>query len=160
MLSAVADSSPPRMTTPIGAWISLPGWSPASTSGISARPAHNAVIRIGESLSIEPRTTASSSVVPSTSVRHFLALHEPLLEQPLERRARGVDRDAALLPDRRVRVQDIGLAVTPQVLEHGELEIAENGQGGHAGTYGGSISDCQSELVRVAYRVGGYSIQP
>ena len=27
------------MTTPIGAWISLPGWRPARTSGTSARPA-------------------------------------------------------------------------------------------------------------------------
>lgn len=41
--------SPPRRTTAMGAWISLPGSPAASTMGTSARPAVIAVIRMGTS---------------------------------------------------------------------------------------------------------------
>jgi len=34
--STVAVSSPPRITPAMGLWISLPGWSPFSASGIRA----------------------------------------------------------------------------------------------------------------------------
>ena len=53
-LRKVEESSPPRITCAIGLWISLPGSPPASTSGISASPAVNAVISTGANRSCEP----------------------------------------------------------------------------------------------------------
>ncbi len=57
------------MTCAIGLWISLPGAPEASTSGISAKPAVSAVIRIGSMRSCEPRRTASGSDRPAFSRR-------------------------------------------------------------------------------------------
>ena len=53
------------MTTAMGLWISLPGWSPARASGMSARAAVSAVMSTGASRSREPLRTASSSGAPS-----------------------------------------------------------------------------------------------
>src|SRR5688572_8854643 len=65
MLRKVEVRSPPRMTWAIGLWISLPGFPPARTSGMSARPAVNAVMSTGASRSREPRRTASRREMPS-----------------------------------------------------------------------------------------------
>jgi Transposase DDE domain len=67
MLSAVDDTKPPRITTAIGAWSSLPGSPPAITRGTRPRPAHSAVISTGDSRSIDPRWTASSNDAFSTA---------------------------------------------------------------------------------------------
>ena len=70
MLSAVELARPNMMTMAIGAWISLPGSPAESAIGTSARPAASAVIRIGTSRSLAPRTTAvRKSVTPSCSCR-------------------------------------------------------------------------------------------
>jgi hypothetical protein len=59
-----------RMTMAIGASISLPGLPAPSATGISARPAASAVIRIGETRSDAPRRMAfRRSASPSTSIR-------------------------------------------------------------------------------------------
>ena len=70
MLSAVEVTSPQRMTTAMGAWISLPAWPCASASGMRPSPVASAVMRMGESRSIAPRNTAvRASVTPSRSTR-------------------------------------------------------------------------------------------
>lgn len=67
MLSAVADSRPPRMTMAIGVCSSLPCSPPPSASGMSASPAVRAVMRIGDSRSRDPRTTASRKGTSSSN---------------------------------------------------------------------------------------------
>lgn len=58
MLSTVEVTRPKRMTTAMGAWISLPGSPLASASGKSPSPEASAVIRIGASRSDAPWMTA------------------------------------------------------------------------------------------------------
>src|SRR5918993_1209962 len=64
MLSAIDESSPPRITIAIGVCSSLPGSPPPNANGTSASPAVSAVIRMGESRSSDPRTTASRNGTP------------------------------------------------------------------------------------------------
>ena len=54
IFSKVEVSNPPRITFAIGLWISLPVGSPFSASGIRARAAVNAVISMGNNLSVDP----------------------------------------------------------------------------------------------------------
>src|SRR5437879_6368937 len=73
MFSSVEVVRPQRMTIAIGVWISLPVFPPPSASGISARPAAIAVIRMGTRRSCAPRSTASrKSVTPSLSIRCWM----------------------------------------------------------------------------------------
>ena len=50
----VAESNPPKITTAIGLWISLPGSPPFIANGINAKPVVKAVISIGFNLSNAP----------------------------------------------------------------------------------------------------------
>ena len=54
MLSRVEVMSPPRTTTAMGAWISLPGWSAARIMGTSDKAVVRAVMMMGLNRSIEP----------------------------------------------------------------------------------------------------------
>ena len=70
MLSAVDESKPNRMTMAMGASSSLPGLPAPSASGISARPAASAVIKMGDSRSTAPRRIAwRKSLTPSSPIR-------------------------------------------------------------------------------------------
>ena len=64
-LRRVEVNKPPRMTTAIGLWISLPGRSPETARGTRARAEVKAVIRIGLRRSAEPCIRLSLSVLPS-----------------------------------------------------------------------------------------------
>ena len=64
-LRKVEESNPPKMTVAIGLWISLPGKSPFTANGISAKAELKAVIRIGFRRSSEPCTTACCNAMPS-----------------------------------------------------------------------------------------------
>lgn len=67
IFSIVEVNKPPNITLAIGLWISFPGKSPAIASGISAKPAVSAVIKMGESRSTEPSMTVSYRGLPSSS---------------------------------------------------------------------------------------------
>lgn len=69
----------------------------------------------------------------------FLAGHQLLAEQPLESRAHGVWSDSSTLPDRCMGLEDIRGARRPEMIERGELEIAETGKPIPLGWHGRNV---------------------
>ena len=114
MVSAVAESRPPRMTMAISVCSSLPGSQPPSASGMRASLAVSSVIRIGDSRSSEPCTTASRVAGAPWDARRAFRAREIRLPARAARRAGRSFHELRLRRARRSRAVDARVNHDPQ----------------------------------------------